>query len=146
MTIDARRAGSTVVPCLLYRDAPAMIAWLCEVVGFERHAVHAHEDGTIAHAELTLGPGMLMLSSAPRADDPSPWARLTRMPDDVGGVETQSPSICVTDPDAVYTRVKARGGRITLEIEDKGYGGRGFGFSDPEGHLWFVGSYDPWAR
>ncbi|HEY6251202.1 MAG TPA: glyoxalase, partial [Candidatus Angelobacter sp.] len=25
------------------------------------------------------------------------------------------------------------------------YGGRAFTCRDPEGHLWNVGSYDPWA-
>ena len=139
--------GSTVVPSLLYRDAPAMIDWLCEVIGFKKKAVYTNDDGTaVAHAELTLGPGMLMVGSAPATNDPSPWAKLMRLPSELDYVETQSPSLYVADPDAVYAKVKARGGKIVLDIEDKHYGGRGFGFRDPEGHLWFVGSYDPWAN
>ncbi len=31
------------------------------------------------------------------------------------------------------------------DIEDKEYGGRDFTCRDPEGHLWNVGSYDPWS-
>src|SRR5208337_5667082 len=54
---------STVVPALRYNDAPAAIDWLCQVFGFERHAVHEGPDGTIAHAELALGGGMIMLGS-----------------------------------------------------------------------------------
>jgi uncharacterized glyoxalase superfamily protein PhnB len=49
---------STVIPCLRYRDAPRMLEWLCEVVGFARHA------------DLTLGAGMIMLGSARDGDDP----------------------------------------------------------------------------
>ena len=54
---------STIMPTMRYRDAPAAIDWLCKVFGFERHAVYANPDGTIAHAELTLGGGMIMLGS-----------------------------------------------------------------------------------
>jgi uncharacterized glyoxalase superfamily protein PhnB len=31
-----------------------------------------------------------------------------------------------------------------MEIKDEEYGGRGFTCSDPEGHLWSFGTYDPW--
>jgi len=137
--------GSTVVPTLLYRNAPVMIDWLCDVVGFAKKAVYANDDGTVAHAELTLGRGMLMVSSVQPRSDAQPWTKLVRPPDELDNIETQSPSVYVPDPDAVYAKVKARGGTIVLDIEDKGYGGRGFGFRDPEGHLWHVGSYDPWA-
>jgi uncharacterized glyoxalase superfamily protein PhnB len=54
---------STVMPALRYVDAPAAIDWLCRVLGFERHAVYPGPGGTIAHAELTLSGGMVMLGS-----------------------------------------------------------------------------------
>jgi uncharacterized glyoxalase superfamily protein PhnB len=38
-----------------YRNAPVAIDWLSKVFGFERHAVYEGENGSIAHAELTLG-------------------------------------------------------------------------------------------
>ena len=46
-----------------YRDAAAAIEWLCHVFGFTKHAVYAGKDGSIEHAELTLGGGMIMLGS-----------------------------------------------------------------------------------
>ena len=39
---------STVIPALRYRDAHAAIDWLCNVIGFERHAVFEGENGTSA--------------------------------------------------------------------------------------------------
>jgi uncharacterized glyoxalase superfamily protein PhnB len=54
---------STVITGLRYRNAPAAIDWLSKVFGFERHAVHEGPDGTIGHAELTLGGGMIMLGT-----------------------------------------------------------------------------------
>lgn len=136
--------GSTVVPCVSYRDANAMMDWLCNVIGFTKHAVYPDDKGGVAHAELVLGGGMLMVSTAPGPDAEYAWAKLMRHPDAVG-FETQSPSLYVEDPDAVYARVKASGATIVMDIEDKHYGGRGFGCKDPEGHLWSIGNYDPWA-
>ena len=61
MANTERNTPSTIMPSLRYKDAPAAIDWLCQVFGFARHAVYANPDGTIGHAELTLGGGMIML-------------------------------------------------------------------------------------
>ena len=51
-------------PCLRYRDVvQAAIEWLCRAFGFEKHLVVPGEGGTIAHAELSFGNGMIMLGS-----------------------------------------------------------------------------------
>ena len=134
-------AHSTAIPCLRYRDAPAAIEWLCRVFGFERQLVVPDADGGITHAQLRLGGGMIMLGSA-RDND---YGALMKQPDEVGGAQTQSSYIVVTDPDDVYARALAAGARIALDIKDEDYGGRGFSCIDPEGHLWSIGSYDPWA-
>jgi uncharacterized glyoxalase superfamily protein PhnB len=47
--------SSTVIPSLRYRDAPRMIDWLCETFGFEKHLIIPGEDGSIVHAQLSLG-------------------------------------------------------------------------------------------
>ena len=47
------RHGSTVIPTLSYRDAPAMIDWLCDAFGFEQQAVYADGD-VVLHAQLDL--------------------------------------------------------------------------------------------
>lgn len=142
MTRQESNTRSTVIPCLRYRDAQAAMQWLCEAFGFERHAVHAKPDGTIAHAQLTFGNGMVMLGSVLAKE--TPWGRLIRQPDGVSGAETQSPYVIVADVDRVYERAKAAGAEIVIDIHDEDYGGRGFSCRDPEGHLWNFGSYDPW--
>ena len=55
---------SYIIPSVRYRDAPAAIEWLCRASGFTPLSVVPGEDGGIAHAELTLGKGMIMLGSA----------------------------------------------------------------------------------
>lgn len=133
--------GSTAIPCLRYRDAPSAIAWLCDTFGFTRHLVVENDDGTIAHAQLNYGKGMVMLGSV--LD--SPYGKLMRQPDEVGGGQTQSIYLVVPDPDAVFARARAAGAQIVLDLKDQDYGGRDFSCFDLEGHLWTIGSYDPWV-
>ncbi len=59
MTYDA----PTLYPLMRFRDAPAAIEFLKEAFGFRELQVIANEDGTIAHAELSYGPSILMLGS-----------------------------------------------------------------------------------
>ena len=132
--------GSPLIPCLRYRDAPKAIDWLCAAFGFERQMVVPGPEGVIHHAQLALGNSMLMLGSASNDNE---YGRLMRQPDEAGG-NTQSIYLVVKDADAVYAKVKAAGAQIVMEIRDEDYGGRGFGCKDLEGHLWNVGSYDPW--
>lgn len=132
---------STVLPTLRYRDAGAAIDWLCEVFGFERHAVHPGPNGTIGHAELKLGGGMIMLGSG--KDDE--YGRGFKLPQELNGLETRGSYIIVPDADAVYARAKAAGGTIVREIQNTDYGSREFSVKDPEGHSWSVGTYNPWT-
>lgn len=138
--VDKTQMQSSVAPGLLYRNAPAALEWLCRVFGFEKHAVYPGENNTIQHAELTLGSGMIMLGSA----GISSHNRYMKQPDDIGRASTVGVNLVVPDADAVYKRVKAEGGEILFDIEDKPYGGRAFTCRDLEGHMWHVGTYDPW--
>jgi uncharacterized glyoxalase superfamily protein PhnB len=131
---------TSVVPGMSYRNAPEAIEWLCGVFGFKKHAVYPAPDNTIMHAELTLDGGMIMLGSL--ADNEH--SRFMKQPDEIGGAETRSINLIVSDADAIYSRAKAAGAGIVFDIEDKPYGGRGFACRDPEGHIWYVGTYDPW--
>jgi uncharacterized glyoxalase superfamily protein PhnB len=132
---------STVIPAMRYRDAPAAIDWLCNVFGFERHAVYEGESGTIGHAELTLNGGMIMLGSA--KDDE--YGSRFKSPDELSGMESRSAYIVVEDAEAVHARAVAAGAVIIRTLQDTPYGSREFAVRDPEGHSWSAGTYDPWA-
>lgn len=137
----AKDTKAAVIPCLRYRNAPAAIEWLCQNFGFEKRLVVPNEDGTIAHAQLGFGNGMIMLGSVVDSE----FGRLMKQPDEIGGAETQSAYLVVSDADAIYERAKAAGAEIVMEIKDEDYGGRGFSCRDLEGRLWSIGTYDPWA-
>lgn len=133
---------STVIPGHRYRNAQAAIEWLEKVFSFERHAVYEGPNGTIAHAELTLGNGMIMLGSG--KDDE--YGRGFKSPEELGGIETRSLYIVVPDADAAHARAVAAGATIIRPLQDTPYGSREFSVKDPEGHSWSVGTYDPWAK
>ena len=126
---------ANIYPGLTYEDAPEAIEWLCRAFGFTRRLVVPRADGGIHHSELSLGPGVIMVSS------PKPETG-RRSPKALGGVN-QVLSACVEDPDAHYARAKAQGAEIVQELEDADFGSRGYMARDPEGHLWYFGTYRP---
>jgi uncharacterized glyoxalase superfamily protein PhnB len=135
-------AGSTVIPAMRYRDAHRAIDWLVNVLGFTAQAVYDGPEGTVAHAQLTLGKGMVMLGSASNA---GPGAETRVQPDEIGGRSTQATYLVVADAAAVYAAAQAAGAEFFQELTEMEYGGWAFGCRDPEGHVWSVGEYDPWA-
>ncbi|MGD0842093.1 MAG: VOC family protein [Candidatus Acidiferrales bacterium] len=141
MTTYAKDCKSTVIPGLRYRNAKAMIEWLVAAFGFEKQAVYAGPNGVVMHAELTFGNGMIMIGSV---DNGTAASNLLKQPDEIGGAETQAPYLVVSDIDALYARAKAAGARMVADLETKEYGGKAFTCADPEGHIWHVGTFDPW--
>jgi uncharacterized glyoxalase superfamily protein PhnB len=135
-----RPRGSTIIPCLRYRDARAAIEWLCKAFGFEKQAVYENEDGGVEHAQLIFGSGMVMLGEV-RDNE---FGRHIAQPDEIGGRETQCACVIVSNCKSHYQQAKAAGAVIVDDYAEKDYGGAGYSCHDPEGHLWYFGSYDPW--
>jgi uncharacterized glyoxalase superfamily protein PhnB len=131
--------GSRIIPGHRYHNPAAAIDWLCNVLGFERRTVY-EEDGTIVHAELTLGSGMIMLGSG--KDDQ--FSNSFKSPDDLGGVETRVAYVVVPNADEVHDCAVSAGARITMPLRDAPNGSREFAAKDLEGHTWVIGTYDPW--
>jgi uncharacterized glyoxalase superfamily protein PhnB len=140
MPANPSPAKISVIPALHYKDAKAAIEFLCNAFGFTKHAVYEDKDGSIAHAQLTHGSGMIMLGSAKDTE----YGKLLRRPSEVGGV-TMSVYVVVDDADAHFARARAAGAEITREPETPDYGGRDYTCKDPEGNVWTFGTYDPMA-
>ncbi len=119
----------------------AMIEWLCQAFGFEKQAVFAAADGVVMHAQLTFGNGMIMIGSV---NNGTPASKLLKQPDEIGGAETQTPYLVVSDIGAIYASAKTAGAKMVLDLEEKKQGGKAFSCTDPEGHVWHVGTFDPW--
>ena len=120
------------VPYLAYADAAAAIEFLCRAFGF-RVAYRADTaNGGVGHAELFLGDGAVMLSSAlPEAGFRSPL--------DFDGVHCQV--WCeVADIDAHYAHAYEAGAVVIGPPTDQDFGFRTYRAVDPEGHRWDFGS------
>ncbi len=118
-----------VWPTFAAVDAPALIRFLVDVVGFRETAVYADGD-TVHHAELAwpLGGGVMLGSVR---DGAAP----------VTGPGHLSAYVVVDDPDALHDRVRAAGAEVTRALHDTDYGSRDFAIRDPEGNHWSFGTY-----
>ena len=121
----------SISPILRYRDAAAAIDWLERAFGLRRIQVHEGDGGTIAHAELSYGNGVVMVSS----DDPS------RFREHAG--QEWLYVVVDEDIDGHYERSKAAGAEIVMEPADQDYGSRDYSCRDLEGNLWSFGTYRP---
>jgi uncharacterized glyoxalase superfamily protein PhnB len=135
--MSAKPAGSkpNIFPALKYKDGPAAIKWLQRAFGFREHVAYAAPDGGIAHAQMTLSGGMIMLGSAGKSDAKNPWT-----------TERQGIYVCVDDIDAHYAAAKAAGAEIVRELANTDYGSREYSARDLDGHLWSFGTYQPWSN
>jgi uncharacterized glyoxalase superfamily protein PhnB len=120
----------TIYPSMRYRDAPAAIEFLKAAFGFEEHAVYSNDDGTIAHAQLSYGPSILMLGTDR---------------DDISGRRAGMGWLymAVEDPDSHCERARAAGAEVIIELHDTDYGSRDYAARDLEGNQWNFGTYRP---
>jgi uncharacterized glyoxalase superfamily protein PhnB len=132
----------TVIPTLRYEDARAAIEWLKSAFGFKEHMVVPGRGDKIAHAQLTLGNGMIMLGSS----DDDEFGHLQKPPNSITGPVYQSLYIITAEIEKHYERALAAGAKIAMPLKTEDYGGRSYSCWDPEGHLWNFGSYDPWSE
>ncbi len=123
----------SIHPTFHYRDARAAIDFLERAFGFERKAVYDAEDGTVQHAELRLGDGIIMLGDQHDTE----FAKLAPPPG------SGSVYVAVDDVDALHERARAAGAEIVYGPRDQDYGSRDFSARDPEGNLWSFGTYRP---
>jgi uncharacterized glyoxalase superfamily protein PhnB len=129
------RCPSDVYPGLTYEDAPAAIDWLGRAFGFTKRFAVLGSGNQIEHSELSLGTGVVMVSS-PKLED----HRVS--PKALSGI-AQALSVYVADPDAHHEVALAAGARVVRPLRTEEYGARGYMALDPEGHLWYFGNYRP---
>ena len=134
--------SQTIVPFIGYEDAAAAIEWLERAFGFvEDRAARYEEDGTITHAELTLGGAAIYVST------PSGYANPRRLREESESARRSydNPwvidglSVQVDDVDAHCERARAAGAIILREPEEPGIGLRIYTAEDLEGHRWMFG-------
>jgi PhnB protein len=113
---------------LIVRGAAEAIEFYKKAFGAVERFRMAGPDGKIGHAELQIGPSMLML-----ADECA--EAMSRSPETLNGT-----TFCfvhyVEDVDAVFGRAIAAGATVMRPLENKFYGDRIGMIVDPFGHQW----------
>jgi len=122
---------------LAYEDGEAAMAWLARAFGFKERMRMIDQDNRLAHGELELNGGIVMLASPPDYLSPNshvevcePARKWLAMPWVIDGVV-----IYVDDVDKHCERAKKAGATILSEPEDTPYG-RHYRAADLEGHRW----------
>src|SRR5262245_12807243 len=142
MNEAARVSKGRSSPGLRYRNVDGAIDWLSRAFGFEVLSVERDEDGYASYAELAFGSTIIMVGAVRGFQ----IDRYMKQPDDIGGAETQCSYFVVDDIDTHYTRARASGCEVVIDLQPRPNGSRAYTCRDPEGHLWCFGTYDPWVQ
>ena len=123
-TIDTYR---TVTPYLIVPNSDEEIRFLTSAFAATERSCQRNEDGTVMHAELTIGDTLVMLGQAGDMWKALPAALYLWLP----------------DVDATYARALEAGATSQSAPEDKPYGHRNAGVMDANGITWWIGSPIP---
>jgi PhnB protein len=116
----------TVTPYLTVRDAPKVIEFLQQAFGAKiSHEPVKRPDGTIMHAQVTIGDSPIMIGEESEMAKPT----------------TSSLYLYVSDVDSVYQRAVKAGGNTVMEPTDMFYGDRSGAVKDPSGNSWFIATH-----
>ncbi|MET9850945.1 VOC family protein [Streptomyces ossamyceticus] len=124
----------SICPTLLYTDAKAAVAQLTAGLGFTELSVYEGEDGTVHHAELAQGDGVVMLGSRGTG---SAFDAVMK------GAGPAGVYVVVDDVDAHHRRAVEHGVEILMPPTDQDYGSRDYMARDIEGNVWSFGTYAP---
>lgn len=134
MMHPARQTPSPIREVFSYlrvRSTPAAITFYAQAFGAVERFRLVEPSGRVGHAEMELGPSVLMLSDGfPEyaIDAPGP-----------GAVAYSAVHLHVDDADAMVARAVAAGAEILMPPTDQFYGERSCRIRDPFGHTWLIG-------
>jgi len=120
-----------LTPYIVVSDARRARDWYVEVFGAQRRGeLHVNADGTIGHAEVGIGDGVLMFS------EPSGlWPDVPVRAPDSPATFSHTLHLEVDDVDGTTERARRGGASVEREPADQPYG-RASVIVDPFGHRW----------
>ena len=121
---QAKTVYPTVTPYLIVNNAKGLIDFLQKAFDFKEVTRHLQPDGSIMHAEVTLGNSLIMLSDASEVYSPNPTMI----------------NLFLDDCDSFYRRALDAGAVSIREPQDQEYGHRSAGVTDQSGNHWWIAS------
>jgi PhnB protein len=120
-----------VFPYLMVRDAKAAITFYQQAFGATERFRLVEPSGRIGHAELQLGPAVLMV-----CDEFPEYGMVAPQDDRFAGCTIH---LHVDNADAMAERAVAAGATVLMPPTDQFYGERSCRLRDPFGHAWLLG-------
>jgi uncharacterized glyoxalase superfamily protein PhnB len=125
MVINRSAPKATVVPILVYEDVAKAIDWLCDTFGFIERLRAEGPGGSVAHAQLAIAEGAVMLGRQGGEFRPP-------RPDEV----SQYVTVHVENVLEHFEYARRCGARILKSPTDMPFGERQYTAEDPWGHRW----------
>jgi uncharacterized glyoxalase superfamily protein PhnB len=126
MVVNRSAPRATVVPILVYEDVGEAIDWLCDVFGFKERLRASAPGDAVAHAQLDVAEGAIMLGRQGAEFRPP-------RPDEV----SQYVTVHVDNVDEHFERARKRGARILKPPANMPFGERQYTAQDVGGHRTF---------
>jgi PhnB protein len=122
-----------ITPFLMVHDAAAAIAFYQRAFGAKEILRMEGPGGKIAHAELKIGGGKIMLADETQGTGmKSPRS---------AGLATASVFMYVEDVDAVFNQAAAAGAHVDQAVTDMFWGDRYGRLTDPFGQIWSLATH-----
>jgi uncharacterized glyoxalase superfamily protein PhnB len=122
-----------LIPYIVVSDARRAMDWYAEVFGARRRGdLYVNADGTIGHAEVSIGDAVLMFAEASDL-----WPDVPVRAPDSPATFSHTLHLEVDDVDASTDRARRGGASVEREPTDQPYG-RGSVIIDPFGHRWML--------
>jgi uncharacterized glyoxalase superfamily protein PhnB len=113
----------TVTPYLVVPNVPRLLEFLAEAFRAVERVRVPRADGSVMHAEVTIGDSIVMMGEPTEEWKAMPGAIFLR----------------VSDSDAAYRRALAAGATSIMEPTDQPHAGERYGgVKDPCGNLWWL--------
>ena len=113
----------SITPYLIVEGAGRLLEFVTKVFDAEVRFRMDNPDGTVGHAEFTIGDSVVMAADPP--GEPMPGTL----------------NLYVEDCDAVYQRALEAGATSVRELETQFYGDRSGGVKDPTGNVWWISTH-----
>lgn len=126
---------NSVTPYLVVRGAAKAIDFYKKIFGATETVRMPGPNGTIGHAELTIGDSHIMLA------DESPSMGPGHISADTVGGSPVSLYVYLPNVDEVVGRATSEGAKLLKPVQDQFYGDRSGFIQDPFGHLWGIATH-----
>jgi uncharacterized glyoxalase superfamily protein PhnB len=118
-----------LVPFLYYENPAAAIQWLCNAFGFTQRFRLTMPNGAIAHAEVEIGGGVVIIGNVGTRNHERP------------STVRSSVYVFVENVDLHCEAARHAGAEIVESPKDQPFGDRTYLAKDNEGHEWYFAQH-----